>query len=85
MRVGPPPLGPVLEIPLYEWALPEDQEPLIRLVHDLVGGRVDVVAFTSSPQIKHLFIVADRLRLRDDLAAALREGGFVDVRPIWPM
>ena len=63
----------VLEIPLYEWALPEDQEPLIRLVHDLVGGRVDVVAFTSSPQIKHLFIVADRLRLRDDLAAALRE------------
>lgn len=63
----------VLEIPLYEWALPEDQEPLVRLVHDLIGGRVDVMAFTSSPQIKHLFVVADRLGLRDDLAAALRE------------
>ncbi len=63
----------VLEISLYEWALPEDQEPLVRLVHDLVGGKIDVVAFTSSPQIKHLFIVADRLGLRDDLAAALRD------------
>ena len=63
----------VLEISLYEWALPEDQEPLVRLVHDLVGGQIDVVAFTSSPQIKHLFTVADRLGLRDDLAAALRD------------
>jgi uroporphyrinogen-III synthase len=63
----------VLEIPLYEWALPEDQEPLVRLIQDLVGGRLDVVAFTSSPQIKHLFAVAQRLRLRDQLVGALRD------------
>lgn len=63
----------VLEISLYEWALPEDQEPLVQLVHDLVGGRIDVVAFTSSPQVKHLFTVATRLGLRDELAAALRD------------
>lgn len=63
----------VLEIPLYEWALPEDQEPLVRLIHALVGGRVDVVAFTSSPQIKHLFGVAERLGLRDQLVGALRD------------
>jgi len=63
----------VLEIPLYEWALPEDQEPLVRLVRDLIGGRVDVVAFTSSPQIKHLFAVAGHLGLRDQLVAALRD------------
>ncbi len=63
----------VLEIPLYEWALPEDQEPLVRLIRELIAERIDVVAFTSSPQIKHLFAVADRLRLRDELIAALRE------------
>lgn len=63
----------VLEIPLYEWALPENHEPLIRLIHDLLTGRVDVLAFTSSPQIKHLFAVAGRLELRDKLLGALRD------------
>ena len=63
----------VLEIPLYEWALPEDQEPLVRLIQDLIAERIDVVAFTSSPQIKHLFVVADRLGLHDELIAALRQ------------
>jgi len=63
----------VLEIPLYEWALPEDQEPLIRLIHDLITGRVEIVAFTSSPQIKHLFAVAERLGLRNEVVAALRD------------
>ncbi len=63
----------VLEIPLYEWALPEDQEPLVRFIQDVIAGRIDVVAFTSSPQIKHLFVVADRLRLRDELITALRQ------------
>jgi uroporphyrinogen-III synthase len=63
----------VLEIPLYEWALPEDQEPLVRLIHDLVAGRIDVLAFTSSPQVTHLFAVAERLGLRERLATALRD------------
>lgn len=69
----------VLEIPLYEWALPEDQEPLIRLILDLLGRRIDIVAFTSSPQIKHLFAVAERLGLSDRLAGALRDGVTVAV------
>jgi len=69
----------VLEIPLYEWAFPEDQGPLIRLVHDLIDGRIDVVAFTSSPQIRHLFAVAERLGLREPLALALRDGVTVAV------
>jgi len=63
----------VLEIPLYEWALPEDQEPLIRLIDALIAGRIDVVAFTSSPQVRHLFLVAERRGLRNALAAGLRD------------
>jgi len=63
----------VLEIPLYEWAIPEDQEPLVRLISDLTGGAIDVVAFTSSPQITHVFRVAERLNLRDPLVEALRD------------
>ncbi|MBI3635100.1 MAG: uroporphyrinogen-III synthase [Candidatus Rokubacteria bacterium] len=63
----------VLEIPLYEWALPEDVASLERLVHDLIAGRIDVVAFTSSPQVRHLFLIADRLGVAAALATALRE------------
>lgn len=63
----------VLEIPLYEWALPEDVASLERLVRDLIAGRVDVVAFTSSPQVRHLFLIAQRLGLVDALTTALRE------------
>jgi len=63
----------VLEIPLYEWALPEDLAPLERLVRELVDGRVDAVAFTSAPQVAHLFLVARRLGLEAALAAALGE------------
>ncbi len=63
----------VLEIALYEWALPEDVAPLERLARDAVDGGVDVIAFTSSPQIRHLFDVAERLGLAEPLARALRE------------
>jgi uroporphyrinogen-III synthase len=69
----------VLEIPLYEWALPEDQGPLIRLIRDLLDGKIDVLAFTSSPQIKHLFAVADQLGQRAELARALRDQTVVAV------
>lgn len=73
----------VLEIPLYEWALPEDQEPLVRLIHDLPRGGIDILAFTSSPQIKHLFGVAGRLGLADEVANALR--GSVTVAVVGPV
>jgi uroporphyrinogen-III synthase len=63
----------VLEIPLYEWALPEDLAPLERFVDDVCAGRVDVVAFTSSPQIRHVFVVAERLGRAPALTRALND------------
>lgn len=63
----------VLEIPLYEWALPEDEAPLERLVHDLIGGRIDVLALTSSPQVRNVVTVAGRLGRREKFLSALRE------------
>ncbi|PYO01069.1 MAG: hypothetical protein DMD91_08940 [Candidatus Rokuibacteriota bacterium] len=63
----------VIEIPLYEWTLPADQSILVRLVDDVIAGRVDVVAFTSSPQVRHLFLVAERRGLREALAVGLRD------------
>jgi uroporphyrinogen-III synthase len=61
----------VLEIPLYEWAPPEDAGVLERLVRDLLAGRIDVLAFTSSPQVANVFAEAERLGLGADLSSAL--------------
>jgi uroporphyrinogen-III synthase len=63
----------VLEIPLYEWALPADTEPLARLIRAVIAGDVDVIAFTSSPQVRHLLVVADAIGLRPALLRSLGE------------
>ena len=46
------------ELCLYEWQLPEDTAPMVSLVDELMDGRVDVIAFTSQVQIRHLYKVA---------------------------
>jgi uroporphyrinogen-III synthase len=46
------------ELCLYEWALPEDIEPLRKMVTDIIDGRFAAVAFTSQAQVHHLFRVA---------------------------
>jgi len=54
----------------YEWALPEDIEPLRSLVRG-VGTAVDAIVFTSQVQVRHLFAVADQMGVRAVLAAAM--------------
>jgi uroporphyrinogen-III synthase len=62
----------VRELLLYEWALPEDLLPLRRLIEEIVERRVGAVAFTSKVQVRHLMHVANSMRRRDELVAALR-------------
>src|SRR5690606_9417085 len=50
----------VLDVCVYEWALPEDTGPLESLVETMVEGGVEAVAFTSQVQVRHLFEVAGR-------------------------
>jgi uroporphyrinogen-III synthase len=59
------------EVQLYQWDLPEDLGPLTRLVHDLVGGRVDALVLTSQVQGRHLFEIAERVGLAGALSDAL--------------
>jgi uroporphyrinogen-III synthase len=58
------------EVCPYEWALPEDIEPLRALVRDPVS-QIDAIAFTSQIQVRNLFGVAEALGLAPALAAAL--------------
>jgi uroporphyrinogen-III synthase len=59
------------EVCLYEWQLPEDVEPLELLIGEIIGGRVDAVAFTSQIQARHLFQIAAELGEAEALREAL--------------
>lgn len=61
----------VIDVSVYEWALPADLGPLEGLVETLVEGRVDAVAFTSQVQVRHLFEIAGRMKRTLKLIHAL--------------
>jgi len=59
---------------LYRWVMPADGGvALERLVHDIVGRRVDALALTCQIQFRHLYRVAERIELADELIQALKE------------
>jgi uroporphyrinogen-III synthase len=60
----------VVPVPVYQWALPEDLEPLRAACRALVDGQVDVVLFTTATQVVHLLKVAETM----GLAAAVGDG-----------
>ena len=62
----------VQELRSYEWRLPDDVEPIERLIAELIDGRLDAVAFTNQVQVRHLFQVGGRIGRTAALRYALR-------------
>ena len=60
----------ITRLPVYQWALPEDTQPLREAVIALAHGFVDVVLFMNAGQVMHLFLMAERMGYTD----ALHEG-----------
>jgi uroporphyrinogen-III synthase len=71
----------VTKVPVYQWALPEDLQPLREAVLAVVSGGIDVVMFTTGVQAVHLFQVASQMELTDDLRAGLRSMVVVSIGP----
>jgi uroporphyrinogen-III synthase len=63
----------VLTVPVYRWELPEDVEPVRRLIADVVRAEVDAVTFTSAPAAAGLLQIADDAGQREALVDTLRE------------
>ncbi|GAC1416056.1 MAG: hypothetical protein NVS9B15_02040 [Acidobacteriaceae bacterium] len=61
----------VTKVPVYQWALPEDLQPLRECVHGIATGFVHVVLFMTAVQVIHLFQVAEQMGVVDDLRAGL--------------
>lgn len=65
----------VTRVPVYQWALPDDLEPLKAGVQAVLDTRIDVVLFTTATQVVHLLQVAETMGHRDALVRGL--GGCV--------
>jgi len=48
----------VMQVPIYQWDLPEDLAPLREAVARLAAGKFDAALFTTSIQVAHLLQVA---------------------------
>jgi uroporphyrinogen-III synthase len=57
-------------IPVYQWALPDNLEPLKDAIHSITAGEIDVIIFLTAVQVIHLFQVAEQM----GAAEALRDG-----------
>lgn len=62
----------ITRLPVYQWALPEDIQPLREAVIALAHGHVDVVLFMNAGQVAHLFLMADRMGYTDELHEGFR-------------
>jgi uroporphyrinogen-III synthase len=72
----------VFPVSVYQWALPEDAAPLREAVVALSRRQIDVVLFTSSVQVDHLFQIAEELRLREELVSALNLAMVASIGPV---
>jgi uroporphyrinogen-III synthase len=72
----------VTAVPVYQWDLPEDLEPLRGAIGVISVGQVDVALFTTSVQVAHLVRVASEMKLDKQLRRALAGMVVASVGPI---
>jgi len=61
----------VTRVPVYQWALPENLEPLKQAIRAIAQGEIDIVLFTTGIQIAHLFEVAGSMQMDADVRRGL--------------
>jgi uroporphyrinogen-III synthase len=62
----------VTQVPVYEWALPEDVQPLRDAVAALADAKIDIALFTTSIQVIHLLKIAAELGKEKETVAAFQ-------------
>jgi uroporphyrinogen-III synthase len=62
----------VIEVPVYRWVPPEDEQPLRRLVEATANAALDCVTFTSAPAAVNFLRTADELGCAGAVHEALK-------------
>ena len=71
----------VTTVPVYQWSLPEDVEPLRDAAKSIADGVLDVVLLTSAIQITHLFQIASELKLEEAVRHGLERMVIASIGP----
>lgn len=71
----------ITRVPVYRWMLPEDTAPLREAVTALANGDVDVVLFTTSVQVIHLWQIAREMRLESALRLGITRTVIASIGP----
>lgn len=71
----------LVKVPVYQWALPHDLDPLRECVRGLIDGRFDVVLFMTAVQVIHLFQVSEMMGIASELLPALKETVVLSIGP----
>ena len=69
------------KVPVYQWALPLDLQPLSDAVSAIIDGKIDVVLFMTAVQVIHLFQVAEQMKLAPQLLRALQATVVLSIGP----
>jgi uroporphyrinogen-III synthase len=68
-------------VPVYQWALPEDLEPLRAAIRAIAEGKIDLLFLMNAAQIAHLFEVAGQMGKKAELAEGLRKTVVLSIGP----
>jgi uroporphyrinogen-III synthase len=72
----------VTRVPVYEWGLPEDVEPLRAAVTAIARDEFDVILFTTGIQVNHLFQVAAEMNQGDSMRRGLSKMLIASIGPV---
>ncbi|MBS1798717.1 MAG: uroporphyrinogen-III synthase [Acidobacteria bacterium] len=71
----------LVKVPVYQWTLPEDLQPLRESIMGLINGMVDVVLFMTAVQVIHLFQIAEQMGVAPQLREALQSTVVLSIGP----
>jgi uroporphyrinogen III methyltransferase/synthase len=71
----------VLEVPIYECALPTDRSKVLAFINDLLKEKIDVLTFTSSFTARNLFKIASEYSLAHEIRKCLANLVIVAIGP----
>jgi uroporphyrinogen-III synthase len=68
-------------VPVYQWALPEDLEPLKDAIRSIAAGEMDAIIFLTAIQVTNLFQVAGQMGAEEQLCEGLRRAVVLSIGP----
>lgn len=71
----------VMPVPVYQWALPEDLDPLRRAVAAVAGRGIDVLLLTSGVQLTHLWQVVEMMECGEPFLYGLSSTFIASIGP----